>query len=405
MPLSEPDALGADPLEVPPHRPCGNSQSRSSRRSRAPWRPADANYAVQQVQTAPDSLAGRDKTMMWGFGLTGALLVSVALWDAIAHTIVLRGGGPIARRLGESIWRLVILTRHWRWFPRLAPMAGPFILLSAFLVWSLLLWIGWTLIFLADPQGIVKGATSAAASAWDRLYYSGFVLTTLGIGDYEPRSALFQILTVISAGMGFFSITLFVTYLLSVLNAVVFKRSLAFDILSLARTPEQLVIRAWQDGRFRSLEQYMLATSSDLVALSQKHLAYPTLHYFHTTDPKGSPGVAVTVLDEALTLLSYGVAEGHRPDRLLMRSVRESSLQLADTVTYGRGCAGERAAPPAPSLAALREAGVPTVSDGDFARDIETLAVRRAKFAALVHYEGRDWAVVGGDDAQAAANR
>lgn len=327
--------------------------------------------------------------MQWGYTLLGTMLVLAAMTDAIVHTVALRGGGPMARRLGAWLWHGFLRLHRHRRMPRLAASAGPVILLLSFLLWSLLLWLGWALIFASEPGAVVNGTTRAEAGAWERLYYAGFTITTLGIGDYVPNQPLFKVLTVIAAGMGFFLITLFVTYLLSVLSAVVFKRGVAFDVLGPARTPEQLVIGAWRDGGFDALERYFLSISSDLVSLSQQHLAYPALHYFRSADANASPAVAVTVLDEALTLIEYGLAPDQRPSDLLLRAVRGSIARFTDTVTEQHPAAAQ--VPPAPALAPLRAAGVPTVSDEQFARALDALSERRAKLHALLHHDGRSW--------------
>lgn len=327
--------------------------------------------------------------MAWLYFALGALLVLGALIDAVSHTIALRGGGPLARRLGNLLWQGVLRQQHRAWFGPLTTLAGPLILLLTFSLWSLLLWAGWSLIFLADHSGIVDSTTGQAAGVWDRIYYAGFAITTLGIGDYVPRTALYQILTAVAAGLGFFLITLFVTYLLSVLSAVVFKRSLALNVIGLAGTPERLVIDAWHSGRFRSLEQYCLSISKEWVTLSQQHLAYPALHFFRTRHRSGSPSVAAAVMDESLTLLEYGVAPEHRPDPLILRGVRHGIEQLADSVMVNLKRPPEP--PPIPSLDALRAAGVPTVDDQAFREAVQNLENRRATLRGLLRYEGRDW--------------
>lgn len=333
--------------------------------------------------------------MSWLLGALGALLVGGALIDAVLHTVALRGGGPLARRLGNLLWRAILQQRRMPWFDTLSALGGPIILLLTFLVWSLMLWIGWSLIFSADPTAIVKGATQLPADGVDRAYYAGFVITTLGIGDFEPRTELFQILSVLAAGMGFSLITLFVTYLLSVLAAVVFKRSLALDVLGLAESPEKLVIEAWRSDRFETLAQYYLNNGKDWVTLSQQHLAYPALHFFRTRHRSGSPSVAAALVDDSLTLLECAVAPDHRPNPLVLRSVRHGIGQLAESVASS----AERQAPipPAPSLAALRDAGVPTVDDATFEKALHELAERRATLHGLLHFEGRDWGAVTGD--------
>lgn len=330
--------------------------------------------------------------MSWLYATLGTALVVGAILDAVIHTIALRGGGPLARRLGNGVWRIILALHKRRGFDTLSVMAGPGILLLTFALWSLMLWAGWSLIFLADPKGIVHGTTGVAADTVERIYYAGFVMTTLGIGDYVPKTSIYQILSALAAGLGFALITLYVTYLLSVLSAVVFKRSLALDVLGMASGPEQLVIDAWKSGRFNSLEQYYLSMSKEWVTLSQQHLAYPALHFFRTRHRSGSPSVAAALVDESVTLLEHAVAPEHRPDALVLSGVRHGIAQLADTVASERREYGQ--VPPPPSLAALREAGVPVVDDHSFEQALADLAERRATVCALLRYEGREWDAV-----------
>lgn len=328
--------------------------------------------------------------MSWSAISLGIILLILVLVDIVATTVALRGGGIAAKYLGRFIWSLLAPIVRNRPNSPLATVTGPVLIILLFCTWSVLLWAGWTLIFSALPEAVVHGKSTAPASIDARVYYTGYVITTLGLGDYVAKGFIFQILTVVAAGLGFFFISLYAAYLIAVLSAVIDKRRLACQIFSYADSPEQLVIRAWQRSRFEVLQQLLPDLSQDMFSLVQCHLAYPVLHYFRDRDGRESPAVAVAMLDEALTLLLHGVSETHRPDPLLLQSLRTSIANFSHTVGPEK-FSGSLQLPPAPRLDLLREAGIPVESDDDFNGALDKLAARRKALCKLLTHEGFEW--------------
>lgn len=329
--------------------------------------------------------------MQWTYALPGAALITFTLLDAVVHTLALKGGGPLAGRVAEGLWIAFLRLRRVRGFGAMGHVAGPAILLAVFLLWALLLWTGWALLFMSHPDAVVNSNDGTRADFWERVYFAGFSITTLGIGDFVPQGPGFRALTVLAAGLGFFLITLFVTYLLAVVEAVTFKRTIAFDILSLGKSPQQLVINAWQASRFQSLETILQSLSRPLVELSQKHLAYRALHYFRSKPDEGSPAVAIAVLDEAITLIECGLQKEHQLDPLIVRTARQSIQQFCDTVAKR----SNRPPPPAPlDLSRLQQEGLPVVDAQTYSERLDTLAKRRTHLETVVVHDGRDWGCV-----------
>lgn len=318
----------------------------------------------------------------------GGGLIALAAFDAILTTLSLAGGGPITNAVARGLWAAIPKATR-----RVAAgkLVGPGILLAVFTVWALLFWGGWTLLFFAAPDAVVNSQSGAPADGWDRLYYAGYVLTTLGIGDYRPQGRLFQVLTPVAAGSGFFLITLAVTYVLSVLSAVLAKRQLAFSIFSLGRTPTEMMLRSWVHSGFESLADQIDELSKDVVMLAQQHLAYPVLHYFQTRDVRMAPTVALAVLDEALSVLEHGLDTAHRPDPTSLTRTRLAIELFTETVAPHLDT-GE--SPPPPALGPLREAGVPLIDDAAFQRQLQELKPRRRRLARLLENEGWDWDAV-----------
>lgn len=324
--------------------------------------------------------------------LLGGITVLGTAADAVYTTLALGGGGPLMRAVARIVWHL--FPRRRRSGGGAAPgiLAGPTILLAVFAAWSLLLWCGWSIVFSAAPDAVVNSKTGQSAGIWDRVYFAGYLLTTLGIGDYRPQGTFYQLSAAVAGGNGFFFITLSVTYLLSVLSAVIAKRKLAFSILSLGRTPTELVLRGWEHGEFGELVNQVTQTSDELAMLAQRHLAYPVLHYFQTEDVHMAPTVAVAVLDECLTVVLHGMPTEHRPSAMsLLRARRAIELY---TGTVGPDHESRDGAPPPPRLQPLRDAGIPTVDDAVFAAQMQALTRRRARLRAVVENDGWRWETV-----------
>lgn len=136
-----------------------------------------------------------------------------------------------------------------------------------------------------------------------------------------------------------------------------------------------------------------LVTLTSTVSLqSQRHLAYPVLMVFHSERRSTAAGPAIAVLAEAVTLLSYGVAPAARPPAGVLLSLSAAIGEYCAAVPCTVPSPAEVPGPP--SLAPLRAAGVPTVTDEQFADSRGSLQDRRRRLAALVDGDGWSWDAV-----------
>jgi len=76
--------------------------------------------------------------------------------------------------------------------------------------------------------------------------------------------------------------------------------------------------------------------------------------------------MAVVVLDESMTVLRFGVPDEDQPDAVLVENARSASQNYLETPNNAFIDPAERVPPP-PDLDRLREEGVPTVTDEEFA--------------------------------------
>ncbi|MEX2336810.1 MAG: ion channel [Fulvivirga sp.] len=170
-------------------------------------------------------------------------------------------------------------------------------------IWLLLMWLGLFLAFSSNPDAIVNSKGESASSI-ERLYFTGYVLSTLGIGNFKPITPFFELLTSLFSFFGFVFFTTSMTYLISVSSAIVHKRSLALTIRTLGENPAELVRHLF--GQDRPFSSQQISDLRQMICRhTVNHQAYPVLHYYNNPDIASSLSINLTVLDEAVNILRY----------------------------------------------------------------------------------------------------
>ena len=314
---------------------------------------------------------------VWLF-VTGVLLLALTHYDAL-HTTVARGGGPLTQSVSWLVRRLPI------------PHPGNVVLLTVIALWATLLWTGWALVFLSPDGGIVSASTGEPANASSRVYFAGYTLVTLGLGDFQPEGAVWQILTTLAALSGLFVLTLSISYVLPVLQAAVARRAAAAALWSLGETPEDVVRTLWDgEGISSAGSSHLTAIGPTLMLLAQQHIAYPLLHHYHGLRRREAFAPSLAAFDEALSILEHAL--GVSVPAAAFKPARSGVAALLDRLD-GQMIEPADEAPPIPSLDALRRDGFPVCSDEAFREALaeETCASRRRLLLGLVRAEARTW--------------
>ncbi|GAA5029798.1 hypothetical protein GCM10011506_18360 [Marivirga lumbricoides] len=177
--------------------------------------------------------------------------------------------------------------------------SGLIVNLVVFSAWVMMVWVGLYLVYSSDQASIVSSSGLVATST-ERFYFAGYTLSTMGLGDFKPISPSFKILTSIFSFFGFIFFTTAMTYLISVSNAVIHKRSLALAIRNLGTNPEEVAKNLVNKSpsycyqKFSSLQE-MIDTHT------VNHEAYPVLHYYGNADYTSSFSINLASLDEAIS--------------------------------------------------------------------------------------------------------
>lgn len=316
----------------------------------------------------------------------GCLLVAVVdlfwttLWDD-------NGSGPLSSRVMAGAWsRLRVLGGEREW---VLSLGGPLILALNLLAWVGLLWLGWTLVFAGGENALVHSRPTGPVTWIGRFYFVAQTMFTMGNGDFYPASSAWQIAAALTTASGMLFVTLGVSYVISVLDGVTGRRSYANSVLGVGKRGETFVTTGWSGEDFDQFHHLLDTLSAELSDLGAQHKIHPILHYYRSDDLLDSSARAVVVFDEALTLLRLGIPEEHRPNGALVGSARSNAESYLEAYTDTIDPADR--VPPAPDLDRLREAGVPTVSDEEFADALADLAERRRQLRAVIEASGREW--------------
>ncbi len=331
------------------------------------------------------------------FGLIGIVLVLLVILDVLTTTLRLDGSGIFSIRLVNRLWYLVLQSRRISTNHRLLSLLGFVIVLFGILLWLGLLWLGWVLIFSTDDLAVVNAQSNIPADTVSRIYFVGYSLVTLGLGDYRPVGDVWKVATILASANGFFFITLIVTYLLPLIAAVGEKRQFATYATSLGKTPEEIVTAAWNGKDFGSLSQHLSTFGPMLNSLAQQHLSYPVIHCFHDQNRRAASAPSIAAVGETLFLLQYGVAPQQRPDSFTLRVVQGTLSAFLETLNTAF-IEPDEEVPPLPRIEMLRSCGIPTVDDDTFQASYAALERDRRLLLAQVKRDGWSWSDVTGEE-------
>lgn len=323
--------------------------------------------------------------------LLGLLILIAGIIDFVWTTLWVDGGaGPISKNVSNLFWKTLKGISQGQ--DRLLSLSGPLLLLLTLLIWITMIWTGWTLIFAGDPGAVINTEGEGPLSWSERFYFSGFLIFTLGVGDYIPLEGFWQVLSIIASGTGLLFITLGVTYVLNVLEAVTNKRVLADSVTGLADNGSDLVISAWNGKDYHNFDLLLNTLSSQLSVLTAQHKAYPVLHFYYSESKDKDLPTALAIFDEALTIIHLSSPEEVKPNKLLLMDARSSVEKYLDTLT-GAFISPAEHVPPMDDLDKLTEAGIPTVSREAFHKGLKDLDERRKKLLGLIEGNGHDWPI------------
>lgn len=232
--------------------------------------------------------------------ITGTILLLITFYDFFFTTLSASGAAFITKNFSIFLHKFMLAAA--KVFGRkLFNFSGVWINLPMLFLWLLLFWTGLFLVFSYYPEGVVS-SSGKTASAVERFYFSGYVLSTLGMGNFKPVTPFFEILTSAFSLLGFIVITTSMTYFISVSSAIIQKRSIGLMFKQVGDTPQEVLNKLMNMTttsrvlQFNSLQQMINNHSNN-------HHSYPVIHFYNTPEKSSSFSINLAVMDEAISII------------------------------------------------------------------------------------------------------
>ncbi|MBW3608124.1 MAG: potassium channel family protein [Actinobacteria bacterium] len=264
----------------------------------------------------------------WLVTAAGLLLVAAALRE-VFHTLLHPSGiGQLTPAIFGMIWRAAR-----RLGGRASALAGPVAVVSSIVTWTLMIVVGWALVYWPQMPGAFQVAEGIQASEQDDLldavYLSAVALSTLGFGDIVAEQTALRIALVIEALVGFALLSAAISWVLSIYPALMRRRALASRINALV-TGDGDQARLVEGDPPCVLALVLHNLSEQLHTVGVDLVQYPSSYFFH------GPAADLS-LPPALWRLQHALVRDDVPPEAqpAATALRESLNAVGDTLRRG----------------------------------------------------------------------
>lgn len=329
----------------------------------------------------------------------GIFFIALSLYDFVLTTFLPSGQGPLTAFVNHTTYWVLFRIAARKGTSPVLKYSGLTIILLIMFTWILLLWLGVALLFVSDQYSVLNGQDKLPADIWEKIYYTGYALSTLGIGDYVAGSDSWRVITSLAAFVGLITTTMSITFLVPVISNAGQKRSLGRQIESLGGSPERIVLNSFDGKDFSSISSHLNSISSMIFTYAQNHLTYPVLHHMHNINPRENIVVKLSTLDEALNIYFLHIPEHMRPSFLDLYITRRALSSYLDTIRY---MGTDTESPPLPRLEEIsRESGIDLLNteQEEINELYSRLEKRRKLWRVNLQSDGWQWDELRIDDA------
>jgi hypothetical protein len=261
----------------------------------------------------------------WFEQLAGALVIFCAFLDIFLTVLYAKIGGHGASRFGAGIISLRVARATGWLFRRLSKrlpvkrdaawsFCGATTVVLLVLVWSTLLAVGAALmVHPALGEGVRSSSSPHARDFVTALYVGGSSLSLASSSDFYPQTGFYRLLYLVNALIGTACISVTITYVLQIYNAVQQRNALGLSMCVMAKgtaDPAVLLAGLGPQGRFDSGYTVVANLAAELTAVKEAHHLYPLLFFYRPYHPNSSiPQIACVALD-TVTLLRSALDDG-----------------------------------------------------------------------------------------------
>jgi hypothetical protein len=322
--------------------------------------------------------------------ILGIILLILTATDLINTSLSVRGAGFLTRRLSKSIWSLLLVINKKMGRRKVLQFGGAIILVSILINWLLLIWISASLLFISEPKSLMNVETNTTTTIVNKIFFTGYTLSTLGLGDIEPEGNFWDILTAILSFTGLILISIAITYLIPVVSAEITKRKISVNINTLGGSVQEILLNYWNGSNFKELEQPFIPLIDSIILHAQNHKAYSVLHFFHSSDRKEAFVLNITNLDEVLTVLLHNIPKDQQPSYNTLIRLRKAISSYLVTLPATFITPGKKT-PPIQILTDLESKGVPILAGTTVDQEYKKLTTRRRLLLSLINDDGWEW--------------
>jgi hypothetical protein len=275
----------------------------------------------------------------WFEQLAGALLIFCALLDIFLTVLYAKIGSHGASRAGTGIISLRVARATWWVFRHISSrlpvnrdaawsFCGAVTVVLLVAVWSTLLAVGAALMLHPALGEAVRSSSSPHANDFvSALYVGGSSLSFTSSSDFSPQTSFYRLLYLANALIGTACISVTITYVLQLYNAVQQRNALGLSLNVMTKgtaDPAVLLAGLGPQGRFDTGYTVVANLASGLTTIKEAHHLYPLLFFYRPYHPASSiPQIAFIALD-AVTLLRTALDDGQY--RWLKESAAVESL-------------------------------------------------------------------------------
>lgn len=248
--------------------------------------------------------------------IAGAVVTVVVLLDVFLTVLYARAGtellSPVVARTIWLVFRLV--SRPFGGHRgRVLTFCGPAILVALIFVWAAGLALGAALIMHPHLGGGIRASQGSTPTDFISALYAGASsLSFVGSGDFKPQSAVFQALYMLNSLIGMSVMSLVLTYVMQIYNALRSRNALGLAIQTFSNDTgdaAELIAGLGAQGQFNSGYNNLSSLALNACAVKESHHFYPLLFYFRFTEPYYSVSKTATVLLDSVSLMKSGISD------------------------------------------------------------------------------------------------
>ncbi len=254
----------------------------------------------------------------------GLLIFFLNLFDLLVTVLSPTGAGVITDKVnvyGAKLYSFVVGKRGTN---KLLDHKVIFLIVTIIIVWIILTWASCSFIFMSNPDSIVNSKTNESATLFEKVYFTGYTLSTLGPGDFKPNGNVWILFTNFVSFFGFIIITVCITYVVPLVSNLTQAKALSLKIAGLGESTTDLLVNSFNGENFNELTSQFSGIAADILKYSTNHLAYPILHYVHQSNKAENIILKMVSLDETLNILSCNIPKRYISHPLGLLELRRS---------------------------------------------------------------------------------